>query len=208
MENNLGNKQTMAKNIRYQMSINGMSRRALSECVGSPYTTVCDWLNAKTYPRIDKIEKMAQLFGISKADLVEEKPLVRIMESIEKVLSKIPLYENVVSAGGGAWLADGHEYTYLYLEDVPENADFALRVRGDSMEPMYYDDDIVFVRANALVEGGQIGVFCLNGEGYLKMLQGNKLVSLHDNYKPIVMNEWDSYFVAGRVVGKTRIDYY
>ena len=130
----------------------------------------------------------------------------KVMESIEKVLSKIPLYENVVSAGGGAWLADGHEYTYLYLEDVPENADFALRVRGDSMEPMYSDDDIVFVRANSLVENGQVGVFCLNNEGYLKMLQGNKLVSFNEEYDPVIMKTWDDYFPVGRVVGKTRID--
>lgn len=127
-------------------------------------------------------------------------------EQMENVLTKIPFYDSVVSAGNGAWLADGHEYTYLYLEDVPESADFALRVRGDSMEPMYSDDDIVFVRANTLVESGQIGVFCLNDEGYLKMLQGNKLVSLNENYKPVIMNEWDNYFCAGRVVGKTRIE--
>lgn len=72
MQNNLGNKTTMAHNIQRYMSINGMERKDLAECIGVPYTTVCDWINAKTYPRIDKIEKMAQVFGISKADLVEE----------------------------------------------------------------------------------------------------------------------------------------
>ena len=74
MENNLGNKKTMSSNISYYMARDNVTRKELAELTGAPYTTVCDWINAKTYPRIDKIEKMAQIFGISKADLVEEKP--------------------------------------------------------------------------------------------------------------------------------------
>ena len=72
MENNLGNKQTMAENIRHYMAIRGIDRIELSNNIDTPYTTVCDWLNAKTYPRIDRIEKMAKYFGITKSDLVEQ----------------------------------------------------------------------------------------------------------------------------------------
>jgi phage repressor protein C with HTH and peptisase S24 domain len=74
------------------------------------------------------------------------------------------------------------------------------------MEPMYSDGDIVFVKANVMVESGQVGVFVVNDEGYLKMLQGNKLISLNKDYKPIVIEEWDSFFCSGRVVGKTILD--
>ena len=70
----LGNKEIMARNIRLYMSRDGISRRDLCAALDVPYTTVTDWLKAKTYPRIDKIEAMSRHFGITKADLVEEKP--------------------------------------------------------------------------------------------------------------------------------------
>jgi len=75
MKNNLGNKETMAKNIQAYMDKNNKSRSELCEALGVPYTTLTDWLKAKTYPRIDKIEMMANYFGITKADLVEEEPV-------------------------------------------------------------------------------------------------------------------------------------
>ena len=125
-----------------------------------------------------------------------------VSESVDVLLTKLPLYAVPVSAGAGQWLEDGNDFEYIYVNDVPQGTDFCLRVRGDSMTPMYNDDDIVFVRANVIVESGQIGVFFLNGEGYLKMLQGSKLVSLNSKYKPLPIKEFDSFFCMGRVIGK------
>ena len=68
----LGNKQVMAKNIQKRMNDSGIDRNELCRIMGVPYSTVSDWLNAKTYPRIDKIEMMANYFGISKADMEED----------------------------------------------------------------------------------------------------------------------------------------
>lgn len=73
MDNNLGNKETMARNIQYYMNLKNVSRNDLCKALDVPYTTLRDWLKAITYPRIDKIEMMANYFNISKADLVEEK---------------------------------------------------------------------------------------------------------------------------------------
>lgn len=67
----LGNKQIMAENIRYYMKKKQIGRKDLCEALGFKYSTVTDWLNAEKYPRIDKIEMMANYFRISKADLVE-----------------------------------------------------------------------------------------------------------------------------------------
>ena len=68
----LGNKDIMAKNIKRLMELNGKDRNDVCKDLGFKYTTFADWVNAKTYPRIDKIEMMANYFGVSKADLVEE----------------------------------------------------------------------------------------------------------------------------------------
>ncbi len=68
----LGNKAIMAKNIQHYMGIKGVSRNDICDALGIKYTTFTDWVKGNTYPRIDKIELMANYFGISKSDLVEE----------------------------------------------------------------------------------------------------------------------------------------
>lgn len=70
----LGNKEIMARNIKRYMQKMGISRKDFCERLGFAYSTVTDWLNAEKYPRIDKIEMMANFFGVSKADLVEPSP--------------------------------------------------------------------------------------------------------------------------------------
>lgn len=78
MISNLGNKQIMAENISYYMKEHEVTRKEMCEILGVGYTTLSDWLHALTYPRIDKIEAMANYFGVPKSALVEkheEKPL-------------------------------------------------------------------------------------------------------------------------------------
>ena len=70
---NLGNKQVMARNILFYMEQKGVDRMEICDKLGIKYTTFVDWVSAKTYPRIDKIELMANFFGIDKSDLIEDK---------------------------------------------------------------------------------------------------------------------------------------
>lgn len=70
---NIGNKETMAKNISYFLEKTGESQRELAEIVGVAPSTFNDWVKAKKYPRIDKIEIMANHWNILKSDLIEEK---------------------------------------------------------------------------------------------------------------------------------------
>ena len=69
----LGNKDIFSRNLRYYIERSGKDRRELAEIWGFPYSTVTEWLNGRKYPRIDRIEKMAQYFGILKSDLIEDK---------------------------------------------------------------------------------------------------------------------------------------
>ena len=68
----LGNKEIMAKNIKKYMDLKGVNQTEMCNALGFKFMTLSDWLHAKTYPRIDKIEMMANYFGISKSDLVED----------------------------------------------------------------------------------------------------------------------------------------
>lgn len=68
----LGNKEIFSKNLRYYMSKKGVDRNQVCSALGFVYTTFNDWYNGVKYPRIDKIEMLANYFGIMKSDLIEE----------------------------------------------------------------------------------------------------------------------------------------
>lgn len=74
---NLGNKETMAKNLHYYVERSGKTQKELCEIFGVATSTLNDWMKAKKYPRIDKIELMANYFKILKSDLIEDKPKER-----------------------------------------------------------------------------------------------------------------------------------
>ena len=66
-------KEVFAKNLRYYLDIKGKTQKELAEIVGVSAPTINDWIKGKKYPRIDKIEILADYFGILKSDLIEEK---------------------------------------------------------------------------------------------------------------------------------------
>ena len=67
------NKRIMAENIKRHMERKGVTKQQVCDALDFKYTTFVDWLNAKTYPRIGKVEAMANYFGCVKSDLIEEK---------------------------------------------------------------------------------------------------------------------------------------
>lgn len=69
----IGNKAVMSANIKYYMKEKDINAKELSKIIGVPYTTVLSWIKGEYYPRIDKIEKMSEFFGVLKSDLIEDK---------------------------------------------------------------------------------------------------------------------------------------
>lgn len=80
------NKEVMARNIKYYMEQKGVNASEVCEALGIKHNTFSDWVNAKNYPRIDKIELMARYFGVNKAFLVEDISQVEIFTEDEKTL--------------------------------------------------------------------------------------------------------------------------
>ena len=68
----MNNRSIFANNLNKYMRLKNVSRRDLSEALGYSYYTVTDWVNGKKYPRMDKVEQLANYFGIQKSDLIEE----------------------------------------------------------------------------------------------------------------------------------------
>ena len=69
----MDNKNIFAYNLKKQMELHGKSRNDICQALGISYFTVSDWVNGKKYPRMDKVEMLANYFGILKSDLIEDK---------------------------------------------------------------------------------------------------------------------------------------
>ena len=70
---NIGNKEIFAKNLVYYLSMYGKEQKEVAEAIDVPTSTFNEWVRGKKYPRIDKIEKLANYFRIKKSDLIEDK---------------------------------------------------------------------------------------------------------------------------------------
>ena len=118
---------------------------------------------------------------------------------------KISLYDLPVSAGTGVYLTDT-ESVDINIPDNPDtaDADFALRIKGNSMEPKYRDGDVLLVEECDSVEYGELGIFILDGDGYFKKFGGDRLISLNPDYEPILLKNFDEIVCCGRVVGKLK----
>lgn len=190
----LGNKEIMAKNIAKYMEKAGVDRNKLSADLGISYTTITDWIKGKTYPRIDKIELLANYFGVSKSDLVED--AVSDISTIYNQLApprqakvynfadrqleeqnrgnvahfpkkeKLPTIKNSASAANPTELVYGDTVVEEEeFERVPNNADFAVPIIGDSMEPVIRNGQFVFVKEQPDVEDGEIAIVEIDGDG-------------------------------------------
>ncbi len=116
----------------------------------------------------------------------------------------LPLYTLAASAGTGQFL-DGDDCEPIDAENAPRDADFAVRIAGDSMEPEIENGQIVWVRRRETLDSGKVGIFVVGGMAYCKRLhvdeKGACLVSANPAYAPIVLTPETEYRVCGEVVG-------
>lgn len=176
----LGNKEIFAKNLKYYMNKYNLDNTTMAKNLKVPYNTFLEWVNGGAYPRIDKIEMLANYFNILKSDLIEEKQKNKIpvlgripagipIEAIEEILD----YEEIPKE----WLTGDKIF-------------FALKINGDSMYPFYNDGDIVIFEKTSNCESGQHCAVMVNGnDGTFKKVLKNEagitLQPLNPNYEPV-----------------------
>lgn len=113
---------------------------------------------------------------------------------------EIPCYPRLASAGTGEYLFDDIPTNTIKVDsrEYPK-ADYAIQVNGDSMEPTYYDGDTLIVERNAIPAEGQVGIFIVDGRGYVKRMGNGELLSDNKAYESIV-GEYGK--CLGKVLGK------
>lgn len=108
-----------------------------------------------------------------------------------------------VSAGTGEQIFDEPKFKVSVKGYVPPH-DLALQVNGNSMEPMFSDKEIIFVEKSNNIKNGQIGVFIINGEAYVKKVHVGEdrltLVSLNKDYRDLHFYENEGVRLVGRVI--------
>lgn len=119
------------------------------------------------------------------------------------ILRERKVFYTTVSAGTGSFL-DGEDYEIYTSPDIPEEASFGVYVSGDSMEPRYHNEELIWIEQTEQLEDGEIGIFYLDGNAYVKKFQNNGngtyLVSLNKKYDPIPVTENNSFKIFGRVL--------
>lgn len=124
----------------------------------------------------------------------------------ERSLRKdIPLYDLPVSAGVGEFLSENNGVIIsVPVGDRTQNAGYALRISGNSMEPKYKSGDVLLVEECVSVNPGELGIFILDGSGYFKQYGGDRLISLNPAYEPILLKDYNRVECCGKVVGKLK----
>lgn len=192
------------------------------------------WENGREEPKLSSVKILADYFETTVDSLVNgklEAPILSVYNKLheprqrkvltfaqdqldeqegrveEKILSYYTLICNgAVSAGTGEWLEDEvKEEITISADKVPSSPyDLVLRVNGDSMEPLFQNHEYIFVRKTMEIRNGQIGVFIVDNEAYLKKAYIEKdhlrLVSLNKAYDDLLFNSLNDIKVVGVVV--------
>lgn len=127
------------------------------------------------------------------------------MEAAEEIAPPITLhqpYAQVAAAeGAGAFLLDdGFDEVLVEMNKYTKQADVILKVVGRSMEPVIADGDRVLVRQQPSVRIGEIGVFVVDGQGYLKEYQADRLVSLNPDIDDVLIGDLQSAECYGKFI--------
>lgn len=215
--------QVMADNIKYFLHKNARTRHQMADDLDISYSTISSWLQGKAYPRIDKIEMMANYFGISKADLVERRPKQDESDHIvstpqpqsaakahnvvslpQLTIVQIPILGTIACGEPITAEQNVEGYTHELFDEQPTGTLFALRCKGDSMEPLIPDGSIVLIHQQPTVEDGEIAAVLVddNNEATLKRVKhtGDQIMLIPENkkYDPILLNKEN----PGRILGK------
>lgn len=128
-------------------------------------------------------------------------PLATLDETLPERLIKV--YDFPAAAGAPLPLFS-EDYTLENAPEAPRQADFGIRISGNSMEPLIEDGSVVWVKQMESVSDGQIGIFLFNGEALCKRLSTEKgacrLLSVNPAYAPIPVHAEDDLRVVGQVL--------
>lgn len=158
MTKNVETRRVFTENLNFYLKQKNMKQSTLASALGVPRATVGNWVKGRKYPRIETIEQIAEIFGITKSMLIEER--LDIAKRTGKHL--IPVLGRVQAGIPVEAIEDIIDY-----EEIPESMArqgeyFGLQIKGDSMTPRFCEGDVVIVKKQPDVDSGGIGIILVN----------------------------------------------
>lgn len=201
----MNNKEIFSKNLIRELEKKNLTPTEFARTIKYPETTVFNWIHCKSYPRIDKIQEMADFFGIYKSDLTEDKRSLSEIPGVKviKEIITVPLLGEI-ACGKPIFCQENYDNLFQWDAELGR-PNFMLKARGDSMiEAGINDGDLVFFRKTPEVENGKIVAVIIDNEATLKRFykHDNQVILQPENkaYSPIIINEEDCLDV--RILGE------
>lgn len=187
----------ISKNIKKFRKEKGISQKALGQRLGVGQSTVAMWEGGNNSPEHATLLKLAELFDVSVSCLCgSEEDIVRV-KVLGSVAAGQPIYaaENIIG------------YEEMSAERARSGEFFALRIRGNSMEPRILEGDTVIVRRQSSVENGEIAIVLVGEDEatckkFYRHSDGISLVSINPSYEPMFYSEAALKDVKIEVLGK------
>tara|TARA_B100000029_G_scaffold484253_1_gene536249 strand:- start:298 stop:873 length:576 start_codon:yes stop_codon:yes gene_type:complete len=187
---------------------------------GLSEATLRSYLSGDTYPTLDRLELISSAANVDPEWLVfgRHKDEARIELAGMEDYAFVPLYDAQCSAGAGSWNENSRVLTHLSFTKyslrkqglTPDHLS-AIRIDGDSMEPLLNDGDTVLIdHTKTTIKGEGIYVLRFDGHLYAKRLQRNfdgvVIISENKHYQPVTVprDRLDELEVIGRVVWTAR----
>ena len=198
---------TLGDRIRILRSGRALTQQAVAEALGVSRSAVAMWEKDEREPDLETLAQLAKLLGVPLTALVErrEAPLPQNLRLVRA--RRIPLL-GTIAAGEPIFAEEEHE-TYVDV-DGSARADFALEVKGESMEPVYKDGDVVYIRSQDDVLDGQVAAVVVDDSATLKRVYhlpvGVQLMPLNPAFAPMLFTpeNSDSVRILGLAVGYFR----
>lgn len=195
---------TFSKNLKYYLKIRNKTQLDLAKAIGVSNTTINNYVKGYNTPRMDKLDKICNYLRIERSDLLntstsEEKKTTSAL--------RIPVLGNVAAGIPISAVEDILDYEEVPSSWQSQGEFFALRIKGDSMEPRMESGDVVIVKQQSDANSGDTVIALVNGDdATCKRLEktdnGIMLVSTNTKYPPMFYSKEDIVNKPVVILGK------
>lgn len=198
---------TIGEKIRLLRESKGITQEQLAKKIGVASVTISKWELDTSKPKSESTIKLGDFFNVSAKTFISHKSEIEVI----KKMVLIPFYSNVKAAAGCGCLSLDEDYDFIHIPDrfvTNQDEVFAITISGDSMEPVFGDNTIVFIDpAKKIVSDGNVYVFIHDGMVRMKILEeipcGFRIKSYNISYPPEDINiTKDSFNIVGKVVAQ------
>ena len=196
----------MYERFKKLLDDNNVKASEIAKTTGIPPSTFSDWKVGRSRPKLDKIKKIADYFGVSYLWLSGDTDDVQSKETHNKAI-KIPILGTVIAGIPISAIEEIIGWEEISPKLASQGEYFALVIKGDSMSPTMDAGDVVIVRKQQEVNSGDIAIVCINGDEatckkIIKHKDGISLVSLNSKYEPMYYDKNDIADKPIHIIGK------